>query len=172
MNKKSRILMSIGAFLVITPLLVFCTPSAEPSAQVYRVSSRSQLIGGPRALGEIGDYLLENDQIRVVVQDKGFSRGFGIYGGSIIDADLVRTRSGEGDSASSVGYDNFGEMFPAFFLEAMSPIVLRLLVTRAMTRRKLRRKKPVVIQIMERWLTRSRYGSDFLAMTESINDSL
>ena len=46
--------MSIGAFLVITPLLVFCTPSAEPSAQVYRVSSRSQLIGGPRALGEIG----------------------------------------------------------------------------------------------------------------------
>ena len=39
-----------------------------------RVATRVDLIGGPSALGEIGDFLLENDKIGVIIQDKGFSR--------------------------------------------------------------------------------------------------
>ena len=62
-----------------------------------------------------------NDKIRVIIQDEGYSRGFGVYGGSLIDADLTRTGSGVGGSGGGVGRDNFGELFPAFFLEALEP---------------------------------------------------
>jgi hypothetical protein len=84
------------------------------------VAAREELIGGPGALGEVGDYLLENDQVRIIIQNKGFSRGFGVYGGSLIDADLVRPTA-EGGSNGGLGQDRFGELFPIFFLEALVP---------------------------------------------------
>ena len=95
--------------------------SAPPIARAKRVESRAELIGGPRALGEVGDWLLENGKARFIIQDAGFSRGFGVFGGALLDADLVRAHSGRGDSSGGVGRDNFGEMFPAFFLEALEP---------------------------------------------------
>ena len=91
-----------------------------PKSNARRIVSRTELIGGPSALGEIGDFLLENDKIRVIIQDKGYSRGFGVYGGGIMDADLVRPI----DPASPLkanGRDQFGELAPAFFLQAMNP---------------------------------------------------
>src|SRR5688500_2583593 len=97
-----------------------CTPP-PPAARCVKVTSRAELIGGPRALGEVGDFLLENDKVRFIVQDQGFSRGFGVFGGALLDADLVRPEAGRGDSTGGKGKDNFGEMFPAFFLQAMEP---------------------------------------------------
>ena len=85
-----------------------------------KIDARADLIGGPGALGEVGDYLLANEKIRVIVQDEDYSRGFGIYGGSLIDADLVRPR-GFGDSSGGLGRDNFSELFPGLFLIAMKP---------------------------------------------------
>lgn len=85
-----------------------------------QITSRRDLIGGPSALGDVGDYLLANEKIRVIIQGPGYSRGFGIYGGSLIDADLQRPRSA-GDSAGGKGYDAFSELFPAIFLKAMKP---------------------------------------------------
>src|SRR5262252_55873 len=84
------------------------------------ITSRTDLIGGPHALGEVGDYLLANEQIRIIVQNDGYSRGFGIYGGSLIDADMVRPRE-FGDSAGGHGNDSFAELFPGLFLKAMRP---------------------------------------------------
>ena len=95
-----------------------CSPPDR--AVAYRIQSRDQLIGGPGAIGDVNDYMLENDRIRVIIQDIGYSRGFAIFGGSIIDADLVRPRQA-GSSTGSGGKDVFGEMFPAFFLEALDP---------------------------------------------------
>lgn len=92
-----------------------------PQVKVKRIEARHELIGGPRALGEVGDWLLENDKIRIIVQDAGFSRGFGVFGGALIDADLVRTGSTEGNARGGLGNDNFGELFPSFFLEALEP---------------------------------------------------
>src|SRR5688500_16200286 len=97
-----------------------CTPP-PPAARCVKVTSRAELIGGPRALGEVGDFLLENDKVRFIVQDQGFSRGFGVFGGALLDADLVRPEAGRGDSTGGKGKDNFGEMFPAFFLQAIEP---------------------------------------------------
>lgn len=94
--------------------------SKTPQVTAKQITSRVDLIGGPGALGEVGDYLLANEQVRVVIQGPGYSRGFGLYGGSLIDADLVRPKTA-GNSGGGVGYDNFSELFPAIFLKAMRP---------------------------------------------------
>jgi hypothetical protein len=84
-----------------------------------QVTSRIQLVGGDRALGEVGDFLLENEKIRTVIQGPGYSRGFGVYGGSLIDADLRRPNE-TGTSGEAIGNDQFGELFPAFFIQAVN----------------------------------------------------
>ncbi|TVR03881.1 MAG: hypothetical protein EA398_03765 [Deltaproteobacteria bacterium] len=117
-------LLPILIVLAGTLALPSCSPSADEEdgggfASATQITSRSQLIGGHRALGDIGDYLLENDRIRIIIQDAGFSRGFGVYGGSIIDADIRRVGL-EGDSRGGVGMDSLGEIFPAFFLQAVA----------------------------------------------------
>jgi hypothetical protein len=89
-------------------------------ASARQVALREELVGGPNALGEIGDFLLENDRVRVVIQGPGFSRGFGVYGGSLIDADLRRPQA-PGDQSGGRGIDLFGEMFPVFFVQALVP---------------------------------------------------
>jgi hypothetical protein len=63
--------------------------SAGPLA-ARRISSSTDLIGGLRAAGALGDYYLGNDQIRVIVQDIDHAAQFYIFGGNIIDADVVR----------------------------------------------------------------------------------
>ncbi len=90
------------------------TNSAQKTAELKIITKKSELIGGPNALGDIGDYLLKNDKIRVIVQRPGLSRGMGVYGGGIIDADIIRPEDEEGK-------DNFGEMMPAFLLMSILP---------------------------------------------------
>lgn len=112
------------AFCVLV-LLGFGTCQREPAAMLpraFRVTDRAQLFGGgPRALGEVGDFMMENDRIRVVIQNAGFSRGFGVYGGSIIDADLRRfDQQGRNESNRLGGNDIFAEMFPSFFFQAVA----------------------------------------------------
>ncbi len=86
-------------------------------AYANRVVNPEQLIGGPGALGAIGDYALGNAHIRIIIQDRGWSRGMGIFGGGILDADIVRPGAGA-DLVAGAGQDAFGEFFPALFLEA------------------------------------------------------
>jgi hypothetical protein len=83
------------------------------------ISNQEELIGGSSALGAVGDILLENDQIRIIIQDAGFSRGNGIYGGQIIDVDRRRVTEA-GDTVGGNGMDAFGELFPALFLQAVA----------------------------------------------------
>ncbi len=71
-----------------------------------QVQSRGELVGGPRAVGEIGDWRLSNGRVRFIVQDKGASR---VYTNEI---DPYGRR---------VGHDGLGELFPAFFLSAVEP---------------------------------------------------
>ncbi len=101
-------------------LLWSCEGTREQKSESFRITERSQLIGGPTALGEVGDYMLQNEQIRIIVQDKTFNRGSGIFGGSLIDADL-RHSSDIGGPLGGNGNDTFGEMFPSFFMEMIDP---------------------------------------------------
>ncbi len=105
--------------LALTAALVTVTSACESDdggAYARRITSADELIGGPGALGEVGDWLIGNNKIRVIIQDQGWSRGFGIFGGGIIDADLVRA-GGFGTRAGGKGRDNFGEFFPAAFFQ-------------------------------------------------------
>lgn len=104
--------------LVAAALALFALVSCQPKGRAHaeRISTRTQLIGGPKALGQIGDYLLENDKIRVIVHGPGPNRGSTLFGGSLLDADLQRP-SGK----SGAGNDQLGEVFPSFLLAAMEP---------------------------------------------------
>lgn len=77
------------------------------------------MVGGDRALGEVGDVVMQNEKVRLVIQKEGFSRGFGVYGGSLIDADLRRPDE-SGTAGEAVGNDQFAELFPAFFVQAVN----------------------------------------------------
>ncbi len=142
--------------LLAVVFLVSCS-KAPPPASAVRTTSRSELIGGKRALGEIGDYKLSNGIIHALIQDVGFSRGFGAFGGSLIDIDLVR--AGKSSSTQGpVGNDYFTEMFPAFFLQAVEP-------TRVEVSADGSDGKAAIIKV-------SGEGGDFLSLVNSINDLL
>lgn len=169
-------LVTLGVGLGGLTVLPNACTAPQPVARALQVTQRDQLIGGPRALGEVGDFLLENDQVRVIIQNTGFSRGFGVFGGSLIDADLVRTDVGPGDSAGGAGHDMFGEMFPAFFLEALEPndVVNPLDPSNPAPENRLKAIEVVhpggdgaPAEVVVRG-----YGGDFLALTQQINQVL
>jgi hypothetical protein len=113
-----RALVSLVPVVLAAVLLVGGCGAPDGGARAAVVTNRAQLIGGDRALGDVGDLIIENERIRVVVQKPGFSRGFGVYGGSVIDADLRRP-SETGTSGQPTGNDQFGELFPMFFVQAV-----------------------------------------------------
>ncbi len=75
--------------------------SGSGAVSARRIESPSQLLAGPNAHGKVGDYLLSNEKIRVVVQAEGRAFGPLPYGGTIIDADLA---------GAGPGNDQFGEI--------------------------------------------------------------
>lgn len=166
MSLPSRILVVITACTIAASALS-CTPSPA-RASAREISSRAELIGGPRALGEVGDWLLENDKARFIVQDEGFSRGFGVFGGALLDADLVRPEAGRGDSVGGTGRDNFGEMFPAFFLEALNPTPLTDAEGKRLPAIEVENDgadgKAAVLLVRA-------IGDDFLAITQTVNET-
>ncbi len=107
---------SISLALVCALAAVGCSGSSHPQrdsaggalATAFRISDPADLIGGPAALAGIGDWMLRNDRIRVIVEDAGPSIGFvGAFGGGILDADLVR-------AADEPGNDRITQTFPVF----------------------------------------------------------
>jgi hypothetical protein len=72
-------------------------------ATAKTIDDASQLIGGNYAQGRVGDLLLENDRVRVVIQQPSRSIAPIPFGGTIIDADLKR-------STGEAGRDEFGKM--------------------------------------------------------------
>ncbi len=102
-----------------------CTGSAKPHSRAERIGSLDQAIGGPHAIGQIGDYLLENDKIRLVISDTGVTgdpatttlgRVNTTYGGSLVDADL--RRAGE---LGANGNDQLAELLPGFVFTVVDP---------------------------------------------------
>lgn len=111
-----------GQALLWAVLLGGCSVNPDaPRAAAMRVSSYDQLIGGPKALGQIGDYLLENDQIRVIISEPGIGRSNTLFGGALLDADLQRPAGG-----ANRGNDQMGELLPSFVLETMNPVTMRI----------------------------------------------
>lgn len=84
-------------------------PNVSGTPQGFRgagvINDNAFLIGGPVAQGRQGDILLQNDKIRLIIQKPGRNTGVGLFGGNIIDADIMR-------SEGQQGRDNFATFFP------------------------------------------------------------
>lgn len=77
--------------------------SVGAGAKARAIESEADLIGGPYAQGRVGDTLLENERIRVVIQAPGRVLSAAPWGGNIIDADVQRP-------AGTPGRDSFGKL--------------------------------------------------------------
>ena len=90
-RKRLLLWLSLASLLGVLVLFGPAACSSDLAGASARVITyRSELIGGDRAAGEIGDFIIENEKVRFVIQKSGASRGFGVFGGSILDADLRR----------------------------------------------------------------------------------
>jgi hypothetical protein len=112
--------------LLLAPVVqLSCSTSKPPpldvplpagQARAGKVTKTSELIGGPEAFARVGDsWKLYNSKVRFLVQDVGTAFGLDIYGGNLIDADLVRA----GDDGTN-GNDLFRETFPIIGLHELS----------------------------------------------------
>jgi hypothetical protein len=79
------------------------------------IDSPEQLIGGELAIARTGDVLLQNDVVRVVIDQPGRIMGPLLSGGGIVDADIQRP-SGE------PGRDAFGRMALFYALGRLSSV--------------------------------------------------
>jgi hypothetical protein len=95
--------------------LVACTGTAAPHSRAQRIGKLEEAIGGPHAIGRPGDFILENDQVRFVIADKGVGRVNTTFGGSLVDADLQRV---QGDGK---GNDQLAELLPGFVFTVIDP---------------------------------------------------
>lgn len=76
------------------------TGSIGGGATAAEITDNADCIGGQQSRCQVGDFLIANDEIRVVVQSvqRNYLGGIGQFGGQIIDADLVRTIGDDRDS--------------------------------------------------------------------------
>lgn len=139
-------------------LLLSCSNenSTAGGSRAQEIKDRSALIGGPMAVGDTGDYLLENSRIRTVISKAGISRAFGLFGGSLIDADRTRAAVGRGRSSGGQGFDTLVEMFPLFFLGVVDPEKSEIINDG-------KDGNAAVVRVTGR-------GASFVALTEQINN--
>ena len=99
---------------ILLSVLLGCAPEAQEYANAFQLDDLGDGIGGPKALARTGDFILENDKMRFAILGARNSYGPGIYGGSLIDADIVRPgleyRNGKGN-------DRFVELNPTVNLD-------------------------------------------------------
>jgi hypothetical protein len=86
-----------------------CQSGDDRYARAFQIESLDQAIGGPKASAREGDFLLENDQIRVVVEQGSPSRLPLGKGGTIADIDLNRYQQ---EFRSGRGLDQVGQFVP------------------------------------------------------------
>ena len=68
-------------------------------AYVRRIEAGADLIGGPAAQGKLGDFAIGNGSVRYVIQGDDRHIGPCPWGGTVLDADIVRPAGMEGQDA-------------------------------------------------------------------------
>ncbi|MCO4743579.1 MAG: CehA/McbA family metallohydrolase [Proteobacteria bacterium] len=114
----SRTCIPVVSLLALTAL-GSCASEPQTFARATPIEDLSQAIGGPKALAAEGDFMLENDQVRVVITGARNSMGPSLYGGSLIDADL---QWGDPARQHGNGNDQLAEMFPTVNLNVARPL--------------------------------------------------
>lgn len=117
--------------LAIVAALAACSGSPSPFASAQRIGALDDAVGGPHAIGRVGDFLLENDQVRFVIANTGkdddpakavLGRVNTTFGGTLVDADLRRPGGGRGK-----GNDQLAELLPGFAFTVIDPTSVKIL---------------------------------------------
>ena len=121
---RSHLRTTLPALLGALFLIVGCNENTPDDTDADRmlvakqIESQRELIGGPSARGKVGDFLIRNDQVRFIVAGKGQAWMGGVFGGTLLDADLVRP---EWETQYGHGHDAFSEAFPLVNLIETNP---------------------------------------------------
>lgn len=102
-----RLAASLAVLAAAAPL--GACDEQEPFARAFQVTAPDQLIGGDVAMARVGDFVIENDKIRVAVLNKDSSPAPGVFGGTFVDADLQRP---EAEYRNGQGLDQLAEVIP------------------------------------------------------------
>lgn len=113
----ARMRYPILSVVLAIPLLS-CGQPAGLKAHGYEIGSLQEAIGGPKAIARPGDFVLENGHARVAILGSRNSLGPGLYGGSLVDADLVRSDPAH---AGGRGKDQLAELFPTANMNVAHP---------------------------------------------------
>ncbi len=112
-------LRSIVALVALAVGGTACDNTTTSLLRAHQAANRNELVGGPVAYADTGDFVLENDKIRVAILGVERSWGPGIYGGSLVDADIRRS---DARYPMGSGRDRFSEIFPFANLLVPAPI--------------------------------------------------
>ena len=93
---------------LLLPSLLLSCKNNPLTTQAYQIESRDQTIGGPKGLAQVGDFILENEHLRVAIIGNRPSMGPHTEGGGLIDADIQRR---DPKYASGHGNDQLAEVF-------------------------------------------------------------
>lgn len=96
-----------------------CEQETPNLLRAKRAESRYELVGGPVAYADVGDFVLENDKLRAAILDTNRSFGPGLFGGSLVDLDIRRK---DGRFPEGSGRDRFAEVFPLANLLTPAPL--------------------------------------------------
>lgn len=88
--------------LLLVLFMHVSTGAALADATAVKTTSAGELIPGTSAQGQIGDYLMANSYVRVIIDDIPNPHGFATTGGNVIDA------------ATATGEDRFASLFTMF----------------------------------------------------------
>jgi len=99
----------LTTFLLLLAVSATACNDGAPFARAYPIENRAQAIGGVAALTDLGDYIIENDKIRIGIPQQGNSTGPGVFGGGIMDADVQRPQA---RFRNGKGKDQISELFP------------------------------------------------------------
>jgi hypothetical protein len=98
-RRETRAGVAALAAWLLAPAAIGASLHAE---RISEATAPERIIGGPDAIGGVGDWYLANDVVEVIVDDPGRRHAKLNYGGTIVDAGL-RDRRGE---------DQFARLFP------------------------------------------------------------
>lgn len=122
-RRNLRRWVTVLAALAILPACRETTP--KNTLVCKRIENTFEMIGGPASIAQVGDYILRNDKIQIVVTQKSHSWGPGIFGGALVDADLRRV---DARFRNGNGLDSFMEMFPLANLVVPNSDAMRITV--------------------------------------------
>jgi hypothetical protein len=112
-----KLLAPLVAAILFAPAFSGCN-DGKGLLRAKQIENRSEVVGGPVSVADVGDFLLENDEVRIAILGKKDSPGPGVYGGSVVDFDRRRPRE---EFSNAQGHDRFAEMFPVANLLVPDP---------------------------------------------------